>query len=150
MTGRPLVLDSAGLVELAQPGRRGPSPYLRALLEEAWQRDREVLTPAVVCAEVCRGRARTRSVEALFARHSDRNQRSAIRVVVTDFDLARTVGVVLEAAGSGTEDLVDAHLIALCMPAGGGVVVTSDPDDVRRLAAPFPGLRVVSRSARPL
>lgn len=149
MSGGPVVLDAAGLIDLAQPGRRGPSPFLRALLETAWERDREVLTPAVVCAEVCRGQARTRAVEALLARHShDRSRRSPIRVMPTTFDLARTVGTILHVGRAGSEDLVDAHLIALCLPAGGGIVVTSDPDDVARLAAPFPGLRIVTRAPR--
>lgn len=149
MTTRPVVLDSAALSDLAAPGRRGPSPLLRALLNSAWEHDREVLVPAVVCAEVCRGRPRTHAVEALLSRLDPvRGRTGAIRVVDTDFELARTVGAILFGAHASTPDLVDAHLVALCLPSGGGLVVTSDPDDVHRLAARFPGLRVITRPVR--
>lgn len=149
MTGRPVVLDCAGLSDLASPPKRGPSPFLRSLLEAAWEREREVLVPAVVCAEVCRGTARTRAVESLLARHDrGRAQRSAIRVVDTTFELARLVGAILAGAKATTADLVDAHLVAVCLPTGGGLVVTSDAGDVRRLADQFPGIRIITRPVR--
>ncbi len=69
-------------------------------------------------------------------------------MVDTDFELARQVGAILDATRSGTEDLVDAHVVAACIPYGGGLVVTSDPDDIARLASASPGTRVVTRPAR--
>lgn len=145
----PLLLDAAALSELALPGKAGPPQHLRSLLAEAWRRDRAVLVPAVVCAEVARGRARQSAIEALLRRHDvSRGQRSPVRVVPTDFDLARRVGTVLHAARAGSEDLVDAHLVAICIEHGGGLVVTSDPGDVARLGAPFPGLRLVVSGVR--
>lgn len=142
MTGAPLVLDAAGLEALASPR---PPDMLRALLGEAHRRGREVIAPTLVCAEVARGRSRTRAVEAAVARHDRaRGERPALRLIDTDFDLARQVGAILEAAGSGSDRVVDAHVVAVCVPVGGGLVVTSDPDDIARLAAAVPAARIRS------
>lgn len=143
----PVVLDAAGLSESASPGKRGPDRSLFGLLDHAWAIGREILVPAVVCAEVCRGVARTRQVESFLARHSlGRKQQSPIRIVDTDFSLARLVGTVLESSKAGSQDIVDAHVVAVCVSRGGGLIVTSDPDDLHRLSAPFIGTRIVIRS----
>lgn len=63
-------------------------------------------------------------------------------MVDTDFALARQVGAVLHAGRSGSEQIVDAHVVAVCIPAGGGLVVTSDPDDIIALAAAVPAARI--------
>ncbi len=139
----PLVLDSAGLDALCG---EVPSPTVRALLEEAWRLDRDVLTPAVVCAEVCRGAARTRRVEALVSRQGARGRPwQPVQVVVTDFALARQVGAVLHGAQTGSADIVDAHVVAVCADRGGGLVLTSDPADIERLAAVIPSARIMIR-----
>jgi len=51
--------------------------------------------------------------------------------------LARIVGGVLHASSSGSEDLVDAHVVAVAVEAGGGVVLTGDAGDLELLAAPY-------------
>jgi predicted nucleic acid-binding protein len=136
----PLVLDAAGLDALSQAR---PPEALRALLSEAARLNREVLAPTVVCAEVARGRDRTRALEAALARHErSRGDRPAVRLVDTDFAVARLVGAVLNAAGSGSERIVDAHVVAVCVPPGGGLVVTSDPDDILDLAGVVPAARI--------
>jgi predicted nucleic acid-binding protein len=141
----PVVLDADGLDALADPS---PPNAFRALLREALARGRDVLVPAVVCAEACRGPARTRRVETALARHRPaRGQRPPVVVVDTDFALARQVGAVLHGAGAGSADLVDAHVVAVCARRGGGLVITSDPDDIARLAAAVPAARVVTRPA---
>jgi len=146
MTGAPLILDADGLDALTEQ----PPPYrLRALLTEAWERQSDVLVPALVCAECCRGASRTRAVEAALAWHREtRAARPAVRVVPTDFDLARRVGSVLYGAGADTKDVVDAHSVAIASWHGRAVVVTADPDDVHRLAAALPAARIVTRPAR--
>jgi predicted nucleic acid-binding protein len=142
----PVVLDADGLDALAAPS---PPSMFRALLREALDRGRDVLVPAVVCAEVCRGPAWTRRVETALARHRPtRGQRPPVTVVDTDFVLARQVGAVLHGAGTGSADLAGAHVVAVCACHGGGLVITSDPGDIARLAAAVPAARVVSRSAR--
>jgi predicted nucleic acid-binding protein len=141
----PLVLDAAGLDALASPR---PPDYLRALLAEAHRRGRDVIAPTVVCAEVARGRARTRALEAAVARRGRGEvERPVLRLVDTDFDLARQTGAILDATSSVSDRIVDAHVVAVCVRAGGGLVVTSDPDDVLALAAAVPAVRI--RTARP-
>jgi len=142
----PLILDADGVDALSE---QPPPERLRALLIEAWRRRGEVLVPALVCAECCRGVGRTRAVEAALARHrSARGDRPAARIVSTDFDLARRVGSILHGAGAGTADMVDAHCVAVAAMHGGGIVVTADPDDIERLASAVPAVRVVTRPAR--
>ncbi|WP_219416066.1 PIN domain-containing protein [Pseudonocardia nigra] len=141
----PLVLDAAGLEALADPA---PPAAFRAFLQEALDRGRDVLVPAVVCAEACRGAARTRRVEAAVARHAPaRGQRPAVVVIDTDFALARQVGAVLHGSDASSADIVDAHVVAVCAGRGGGLVITADPDDIAHLAAAVPSARIVVRPA---
>lgn len=142
----PVVLDSDGLDALSDPA---PPVAFRALLQEAVRRGREVLLPSVVCAEACRGVARTRRVESALARHGGgEGGRSVVRLVPTDFWLARQVGAVLHGANAGSADLVDAHVVAICALAGGGMVISSDSGDIERLAQAVPSARIVVRPAR--
>ncbi len=48
-----------------------------------------------------------------------------------DADQARQVGLLL--AATGASDIADAH-VAVCALRLGATVLTSDPDDIRRLA----------------
>ena len=105
--------------------------------------------PALVCAEVCRTAARTRAVEAAVSRHDRRaGQRPPVRIVDTTFDLARSVGAILGRSRASTADIVDAHVVAVAARHGGGLVVTSDPDDISRLAGAVPAARILTRPAR--
>ena len=141
-----MILDADGLEALA--ASRPPERF-RALLAEAWTRRRDVVVPAVVCAEACRGVARTRAVESALARHRVSSaQRPAVRVIDTDFDLARQVGAVLHGAEAPSSDMVDAHVVAVAAAHGGGLVVSADPDDIARLADAVPAARIVTRPAR--
>jgi predicted nucleic acid-binding protein len=146
MTGAPLILDADGLDALTE---QPPPDRLRALLTEAWERSSDVLVPALVCAECCRGVGRTRAVEAALARHRETHAaRPAVRVIPTDFDLARRVGAILHAVGANTKDIVDAHSVAVASMQGRAVVATADPDDILRLASAMPVVRIVTRPAR--
>lgn len=142
----PVVLDSDGLDALADP--RPPAAF-RALLREALDRGRDVVVPSVVCAEACRGPARTRRVEVALGRHRPgHGQRPPVHTVDTDFMLARQVGAVLHGSSAGSADIVDAHVVAVCARYGGGLVITSDTGDIERLAAAVPSARIVTRPAR--
>jgi predicted nucleic acid-binding protein len=146
MTGAPLILDADGLDALTE---QPPPDPLRALLAEAWARKSDVLVPALVCAECCQGAGRTRAVEASLAQHrGSRAVRPAVRVVPTDFDLARRVGSILHGATASTADIVDAHCVAVASLQGRAVIVTADPDDMMRLASVVPTVRIVTRRAR--
>jgi predicted nucleic acid-binding protein len=140
---QPVVLDAGGLDELS---KSKPSDLFRALLREAWKRDREVLVPAVVCAELARGVKRTRAIEAALSRHDRASGQPPVSIVDTDFDLARLVGSILFTSDTGTEDLVDAHVVAVCATHQGGLIVTVDPDDIQRLAQAVPSVRIITRS----
>jgi predicted nucleic acid-binding protein len=145
MTAPPLVLDADGLAALSEAH---PPEGLRALLSEAFARGRDVVVPTVVCAEVCRGSARTRSVEAAVTRRGTDRGRGPVRCLDTDFSLARRVGAILHAAGADSRDLVDAHVVGVCAGFDTAVVATSDPADILRLAEAVPGTRIITRSPR--
>lgn len=70
-----------------------------------------------------------------------------MRLVDTDFGLARQVGAILDTSGSGSERIVDAHVVAICLPYGGGLVVTSDPEDIAALASAVPAARIRTTEA---
>lgn len=138
MTSR-LVLDAAAFDELDTPSGLAT----RSLIMRAAARGTDTYCAAVTLAEVCRGQARTRRVEAGLAR--DRGGRR-IRVVPTDERMAKLVGAILHDARAGSEMIADAHVVAVGAGADNAVVVTADPDDITRLAAAVPGVRIVTRA----
>lgn len=133
-----VVLDAAAFDLLTAPHGAG----LRAVLREAVRRRREVCCAAVTLAEVCRGPARTRQVEVALTR--DRGGQR-INVVPTDERLAKLVGAILHHTRSGSDQLADAHVVAVCTSADNALVMTSDPGDISALAAAVPGTRILTR-----
>jgi predicted nucleic acid-binding protein len=103
-----------------------------AHLKAALASGAELTVPAVVIAEVWRGGPRSARVAHLLA--------SCIVDEVGD-SLARDAGEALgRARGS---DTIDALVMASAAKRG-DAVLTSDPDDLRRLKAQFPRVRVVA------
>lgn len=133
-----VVLDAAAFDILGTVHDSG----LRALLRRSAQRGGTVSCAAVTLAEVCRGSARTRQMEAALAR-SHGGQR--IRVVATDESLAKMVGAILHHTGLGSDRIADAHVVAVCAPADAALVLTEDPGDIAELASALPGCRIVTR-----
>ena len=133
-----VVLDAAAFDVLGTP--RDSS--LRALLRRTVERGGKVSCAAVTLAEVCRGLARTRQMEAALAR-SHGGQR--IRVVATDERLGKLVGAILHHAGLGSDRIADAHVVAICAPSDAALVLTEDPGDIAELAVAIPGCRIVTR-----
>lgn len=133
------MLDAAAFEVLGTPRDSG----LRALFRRTAERGGRVSCAAVTLAEVCRGMARTRGVEAALAR-SHGGQR--IRVVATDERLGKLVGAILHQSGLGSERIADAHVVAVCAPSDAALVLTEDPGDIAELAAALPGCRIVTRS----
>jgi predicted nucleic acid-binding protein len=130
-----LVLDAEALSSLART--RGPRfREVRAALEAARRLRREVVVPAVILAELYRGPGHNQIVDACLSRET------GILVRTTDQAFARLVGGVLAAARAGSADMADAHAAAAAVEAGGGVILTGDESDVKRLAAPYPNVRV--------
>lgn len=133
---RCVVLDSEALVALAgRSGRRNLE--VRAALRAAARLHREVIVPSVILAELYRGPRHNPLVDACLSRET------GIRVRDTDRPLARIVGGVLAAAQAGSEHLADAHVVAVAVEFGGGLVLTADTEDLGRLAASYGNVTVL-------
>lgn len=126
-----LVLDQRALDALAGPDSPAKRRVRQAMTAAAMLQ-REVSTPTVILAELYQGGGRNQFIDALLSR-----EEAALHLRDTDRVLARLVGGVLAATGAGSEDIVDAHVVATAVEAGGGVVLTGDPRDLARLADPF-------------
>ena len=131
-----LVLDSQALNHLA--GREGTPGKKKVLAALTAARDAQkpVLVPAAVLAELYRGSAHNARVDACLGRHS------GIEVQETGRALAKRIGGLLAAASLGSEHHVDATVVATASAFGGGVVLTSDPDDLTRIAGALSGLAI--------
>jgi len=133
---RCLVLDSEAMAALAgRPGDR--SREALAALRAAARLGRDVVVPAVVLAELYRGPRHNQLIDSCLSRET------GIHVRDTDRSLAKLVGGVLAAAKAGSEHLADAHVIAAAVDLGGGIALTTDPEDLGRLAAAFRNVTVV-------
>lgn len=131
-----VALDSEALTALVGPDS-GAKRRVRRAMEAAARTGHNVVVPTLVLAELYRGAGRSQLVDALLARHEE-----AITCRDTDRNLARFVGAVLHTAGVGSEYIVDAHVVAIATEAGGGMLLTSDADDLSRLAAPYRSILV--------
>ena len=132
-----LVLDAAAISSL---GNQRGSKFLevRAALEAARRLQRDVVVPAVILAELYRGRQHNQTVDACLSRET------GIHVRDTDRPFARLVGGVLSAAKTGSKDMADAHVVAAAIDAGGGVILTGDEVDLQRLSAAYNNIHVMA------
>lgn len=130
-----LVLDSQAFSLLARPGR-GRSA-VRDVLQAAWEENTPVVIPAAVLAEQYRGGGHDQVVDSYLGRTT------GISVIVTDRELARQVGHLLARARRGSRDHVDATVVATALAGGGGVIATTDSDDLTALASGLPGIAIV-------
>lgn len=105
---------------------------VRRILRAAQRLGRDVRVPSLVLAELYRGKDHHHLVDACLAR-----ERASLASRDTDRALARIVGGVLAGARAGSDMIVHAHVVALAVEAGGGVVVTGDEADLTRLSAPY-------------
>ena len=133
-----VVLDAAAFDHLDTEAGRG----LRAVLQRTVETGGRVRCAAITLAEVCRGTARTRRVEAALAR--DRGGQR-IGVVPTDERLAKLVGTVLHTTASASDRIVDAHVVAICAGSDTALVITSDPGHIAELSVAVPGTRILAR-----
>lgn len=123
---RGFTLDSGALIALDRNDQRQ-----WAMLKDAVHENIRPVIPAPVVAQVWRS-----SWQANLARVIKQ-----CRVEVTDDELARAAGELLAAAG--TDDAVDAIVIAGAARRG-DIVVTSDVDDLGRLAAHVKGVTLTA------
>lgn len=131
-----LILDAEPLNALARPSARGSAVLrTRAILSIAHELRSPVRVPAPVLAEVCRGGARDAAINRVIAGRG---------IVVVDLTaaIARKAGALLGRAKLDSAHAVDAFVVATAASLGAAVIATHDPDDIRRLAAGEPGIRV--------
>ena len=120
-----VTFDAGGLIALDRNDRR-----VLALLARATERGTRVTIPATALAQAIRNPARQARLSRLI-------RQSGTDLVALNGPDATAVGLLL--ARSGTADIADAHVV-LCAQRARQAVVTSDADDLRRLA---PDLRLV-------
>lgn len=119
-----ITFDAGGLIALERGDRR-----VVALLARAAERGRRVTVPATALAQVIRRPVRQARLARLI-------RQTSTDLVALDGPDATATGLLL--ATSGTDDIVDAHVV-ICARRAEQVVVTSDADDLRQLdpALPF-------------
>lgn len=119
-----LTLDSGALLAFEARDRR-----VDVLIQRALELGRRIVVPAGVVAQVWRGRGpRQARIAALLA-----------SVDVEDLTRTRARAIGELCGRSGTADVIDASVVIAAWT-NGRLVVTSDPDDLRRLD---PGLTIV-------
>ncbi|MGW6276855.1 type II toxin-antitoxin system VapC family toxin [Kribbella sp. NPDC055071] len=126
-----VVLDAEAFNALAGPDSVRKQ-RVRRILRTAERLGRDVMVPSVVLAELYRGMGHNQLVDACLAR-----EKASLDCRDTDRSLARLVGGVLAAAKARSTMIVDAHVVAVAIEAGGGVIITGDRDDLTRLSAPY-------------
>jgi predicted nucleic acid-binding protein len=114
-----VTFDAGGLIAVERNNR-----HVLALLKRASERGIPITVPATALAQVLRNPARQ-------ARLSRFIRQASTHLVALDGPDATAVGRLL--ARTGTADIVDAH-VALCAQRAGQAVLTSDPEDLRRIA----------------
>ena len=120
-----LTFDAGGLIALDRNDRR-----VLTLTERVIERGFRITVPATALAQVIRNPARQVRLTRLM-------REIGTDLVALDGSDATAVGLLL--GRTGTEDIVDAHVI-VCARRTGQAVVTSDAADLRRIA---PDLRLV-------
>ena len=114
-----LTFDAGGLIALDRNDRR-----VLTLVARATERGMRITIPATALAQATRNPARQARLSRLI-------RQAGTDLIPLDGPDATAVGLLL--ARTGTVDIVDAH-VAICAQRAGQAVVTSDADDLRRIA----------------
>jgi predicted nucleic acid-binding protein len=114
-----ITFDAGGLIALDRNNRQ-----VIALLARAAERGMRITIPATALAQAIRNPARQARLRRLI-RQADTD---LIALNGTD---ATAVGLLL--ARTATADIVDAHVV-VCAERAGQAIVTSDPEDLKRLS----------------
>lgn len=126
-----LILDSEAVNALAQPSTRGVLAERAAMiLRVAYEKRALVRVPAPVLAEVCRGVRYDSAVNLLL-------NNPGIQVLELDRVVAQRAGHMLAKLKLSSEHAVDAFVVSAALQFDKAVIATGDPDDIRRLAAPY-------------
>lgn len=118
-----ITFDAGGLIALDRNDRR-----VIILLARATERGQRITIPATALAQAIRNPARQARLSRLV------RQASTDLVALNGRD-ATAVGLLL--ARTATADIVDAHVV-ICAQRAGQAIVTSDADDLKRIAPEVP------------
>jgi predicted nucleic acid-binding protein len=121
-----LLLDSEAISAVAH-GPAARRDRVRALVVEMRRRQLPVATVAAVLAEVVRGHPRDAGVFAGL-------RRERVEVHPVDTRVGVRAGQLLGGAGMGSDQAIDAFIVAVADLAGGAVVATADTAGLERLA----------------
>lgn len=133
-----LVLDSEAFSILAR-ARSGPQhATVHAALRAALDSHVDVWVPAAVLAEQYRGGTHDQVVDSYLG------PATGITVADTTRQLARRIGNLLARVGRGSKDHVDATVVAVAVSAGGGLILTGDPNDLTAIADGLVGVTIES------
>jgi predicted nucleic acid-binding protein len=126
-----LILDSEGLNALAYQAERGVlARRACAILRFAYEKRALVRVPAPVLAEVCRGIRYDSAINHLL-------NNPGVRVSELTRTIAQQAGHLLARLKLSSTHAVDAFVVATAAQFDSATIATGDPDDMRRLAAPF-------------
>jgi hypothetical protein len=114
-----ITFDAGGLIALDRNDRR-----VLTLIARATERGMRITIPATALAQAIRNPAKQARLSRLI------RQAGTDLIPLNALD-ATAVGLLL--ARTGTADIVDAHVV-ICAQRAGQAVVTSDVDDLRRIA----------------
>lgn len=131
-----LILDAEALNALAFASeRRVLAERASAILRLAYDKRALVRVPAPVLAEVCRGVKYDSAINRLL-------KNPGIRVSELSRGAAQQAGHMLARLKLSSAHAIDAFVVATARQFDTAVIVTGDPDDIRRLAAPFSNIGV--------
>jgi len=126
-----LILDSEAVNALARPSeRRVLAERASAVLRLAHEKHALVRIPAPVLAEVCRGVKYDSAINQLL-------NNPGVRIFELSRASAQRAGHLLARAKLSSSHVIDAFVVATALQFERAVIATGDPDDIRRLAAPF-------------
>lgn len=114
-----ITLDAGGLIAIDRNDRR-----VLTLIARAIRLGSRITIPATALAQVIRNPARQARLSRLV-------RQSVTDLVPLDRSDAAAVGLLL--SRTGASDIADAHVV-VCARRARQAVVTSDPDDLKRLA----------------
>lgn len=126
-----LILDAEALNALAFPAERKVlGDRVSAILRVAHEKRALVRVPAPVLAEVCRGTRYDSAVNHLLSN-------PGVQVAQLTRTVAQSAGHLL-ALKLSSAHAIAAFVVASALQFDTAFIATGDPDDIRRLAAPFP------------
>ena len=114
-----ITFDAGGLIAVDRNDRR-----VLALIARAMELGMRITIPATALAEAIRNPARQARLSRLI-------RQACTDLIPLDGTDATAVGLLL--ARTATRDVVDAHVV-VCAQRAGQAVVTSDPNDLNRIA----------------